>query len=120
MTDVENKTEIKEAEYTRGVRGEIGTATAADTVKQRYHATHYNRVDAEDKRNPNKKRWIKNTNAPSLKQFARKLMASGDANAKDFMANKHGAKDAKRSEANIASTKAAAAATKMGRKATKK
>jgi hypothetical protein len=114
MIEIENKeTEKKEVERTPGPKGVLGTATAGLTIKQRYHAAHFKRVDAEDKSNPGKRVWVKNPNAPSLKQYARGLSIKGDPNAKDWFDHKNGSMNAKRTEANIASAKAAGAATKM-------
>jgi hypothetical protein len=102
-------------EVPRGDRGEVGQATASLTIKQRYYEAFYKRVNAEDKNNPGRMIWVKLEGAPSLKQFARKLLASGDPNAKEWFANKRGAKNEKRSDANIAAARAAAAATKAER-----
>jgi hypothetical protein len=85
-----------------------------------YHAKHFVREDAGDKRNTHKKVWVKHPGAPSLKQFARQLIASGDQTAKDWMDHKHGSLNAERSDANQALTKVVAAATKSSKKATKK
>jgi hypothetical protein len=112
MSDVEQK----EDERQRGARGEIGVATASLTIKQRYHEAFFKRVDAGNKNNPTKKVWVKSEGAPSLKQFARKLLASGDANIKEWFANKNGAKDQHRSDANIKAAREAAAATKVERR----
>jgi hypothetical protein len=109
-------TEKKEDERQRGARGEVGTATASQTIKQRYHQACFKQVDAEDKHNPGKKLWVKLEGAPSLKQYARKLLASGDPTVKDWFGNKRGAKNAQRSEKNIAEAHAAAAATKVERR----
>ena len=119
MTD-EVHTDKKTEDKPRGERGFVGEATAALTLKQMYHQAHFQRVDAEDKRNPNKKVWVQNPGAPSLKRFARKLVASGDTVAKDFFANKKGAKNAQRSEANIKKAMESGSATKLKKKASKK
>lgn len=116
----ETVVEKKEPEYQRGVRGNIGTTTAALTIKQMYHAAHFKRVDAEDKRNPNKKVWVKNTGAPSLKMFARKLVAAGDLNAKDFFSHKSGSLNAKRSDVNAKAAAEARLATKSAKHKTGK
>jgi hypothetical protein len=92
--------ETPKQEYTRGVRGELGTASAGQTLKLRYHTTHFDREDAQDRRNPNKKRWVKHHGAPSLKVFARKLASQGDVGAKDWMECKKQALNLSRSEGN--------------------
>lgn len=102
-------------ERPRGDRGSVGQPTAALTVKQMYHTAFFKRVDAEDKQNPNKKVWVKSEGAPSLKQFARQMLAKGDATTKDWFAHKHGSMNAKRSETNIALAKTTAQATKAER-----
>lgn len=109
-------TEVAEQARPRGSRGELGEATASLTLKQRYHQSHFKRVDPEDKYNPNKRIWVKNEDAPSLKQFARKLLASGDISAKEWFANKNGAKNVSRSEANIKAAMEASNATKTERR----
>lgn len=103
-------------EYKPGNRGEIGQPTAALTLKQRYHQAHFDRVDAEDKKNPSKKMWVKHPGAPSLKQFARGLVSKGDPNAKDWLDHKSGSLNQKRSDANIVIAHAAFAATKLERR----
>lgn len=82
----------------RGERGELGVATASLTIKQR---------------------WLASKTGTSLKAYARNLAKSGDANAKEWLGNKAGAKNQKRSSANATAAKAAAAATKLGRKKSK-
>jgi hypothetical protein len=112
-------TEKKEPEYMPGDRGELGQPTASLTMKQRYHAAHFTREDAGDKRNPHKKVWVINSHAPSLKQFARKLLAQKDEVAVAWFGNKNGALNAKRSDANEKIQREAASATKLGRKKSK-
>lgn len=93
----DNKTQ--EQVQTRGQRGEVGVASASLTLKTRYASEG---------------RGI------SLKQFARKLAKEGDAVAKEWFANKSGAKNQKRTDSNINTAKAAGAATKMERRKAKK
>jgi hypothetical protein len=88
----------------------VGEPTAALTMKQRYHKTHFKRV---------KKLWVRNPGAPSLKQFARQLLASGDPIAKDWFAHKHGLLNKPRTNANIKAAREAAAATKASRRKAK-
>lgn len=114
MSDEVQKDQAEER--SRGDRGVVGEATAALTIKQRYHEAHFKRVDAEDKHNPTKKVWFKVEGAPSLKQFARKLLANGDPVAKDWFARKRGSMNAQRSDANIKAAREAAAATKLERR----
>ncbi len=108
--------ELTEEERPRGDRGIVGEPTAALTLKQRYHEAHFQRVDAEDKHNPTKRRWVKNPGAPSLKQFARELLASGDATAKEWFAHKRGSLNASRSDANLKAAREAASATKTAKR----
>jgi hypothetical protein len=103
-------------EYIRGDRGQVGEPTAATTIKQMYHRTHFTRVSAEDKRNPTKQVWKRNPNAPSLKQFARAQVLKGDTVAKDWLDHKNGSVDQSRTDANIALTKTIAAATHLERR----
>jgi hypothetical protein len=100
-------------EYKPGNRGELGVATASKTIKRQYHLAHFDLVDAEDKRNPNKKRWVKHPKAPSLKKFAHELASQGDIVAKNWFEQKGGALNAKRSDANEALTVTIAAATRL-------
>jgi hypothetical protein len=89
------------AENSRGDRGEVGTPTAACTIKQRW---------AEAKKtNPRL----------SLKQFARGLVKTKDANALDWFARKKGSMNQKRSDKNATEAKLAGSATKL-KKRTKK
>jgi hypothetical protein len=112
--------EAEVVQNTKGIRGEIGLGTPSSIMKNMYHATHFTREDSNNKKNPNKKVWVKNHRAPSLKQFARKQAADGNVVAKDFLANKLGAKDQKRSDANVALAKTIATATKLTKKGSKK
>jgi hypothetical protein len=110
------QTEQKKTEIVRGDRGEVGTPTASLTIKQQYHATYFTREDANNKQNPNKKKWVRNHGAPSLKRFARSLLAKGDQTAKDWFDCKHGALNAKRSDANEKAAREAATATRLERR----
>jgi hypothetical protein len=102
-TEKKTKTEkTAEAEQSaRGDRGELGQATAKLTIVQMWHAAHFTRKDANDKGNFRKRGWAHNPgNKVSLKKFARELAKSGNAVAKEWFANKSGAKNAQRSEKN--------------------
>lgn len=105
----------KTPERQRGDRGEMGVATAALTIKQLYHEACFKRVDAEDKHNPGRKVWVKNPDAPSLKQFARELKGESMDVAAQWFAHKKGSMDASRSDINIKAAKEAAFATKTER-----
>ncbi len=87
-------------EVARGDRGELGVATPALTIRQMWHEAHFTRKDVGDKHNPRKRIYVRNHGAPSLKRFARELAKSGNQVAKDWFANKSGAKNAERSEKN--------------------
>jgi hypothetical protein len=102
-TDKKTKTEkAAEAEQAaRGERGELGTATDKLTITQLWHAAHFTRKDANDKGNFRKRIWVANPGPKvSLKRFARELAKSGNAVAKEWFANKAGAKNAKRLDKN--------------------
>jgi len=115
MSD-EKKTEEKKQERTRGDRGELGKATAGLTMKQRWHEANFKRVDADNKRNPGKRIYVRNPGAVSLKAFARALAKEGDAVAKEWLANKLGAKNQGRSDANIKAARETSQATKAAKK----
>ncbi len=94
MADEKKTEKIEKAEQkARGDRGEVGVATAGKTLKARYRAEHFKRTD--------KSKWKRNPGAPSLKQFARGLAASGDKVAKDWFAHKAGSLNTNRSEKNV-------------------
>lgn len=112
----ETKTEEKKEETRRGDRGEVGTATAGLTIRQKWHAAAFRRESANDKHNPNRTIYVRLEGTPSLKQFARQLVKEGDSTAKEWFANKLGAKNQKRTDANIKAAKDAAQATKAAKK----
>jgi len=70
----------KKPEKNKGERGEIGEATSSLTIKKMWKANLVGKL--------------------SLKRYARQLLASGDATAKDWFACKNGAMNDKRSDAN--------------------
>lgn len=116
MNDINEESKpvvVKQQEHVRGDKGEVGQATAGLTIKQAYHHTHFTRISAEDKRNPNKQEWKRNSNAPSLKQFARAQVLKGDPVAKDWLDHKNGSMDQSRTDANVALTKIISAATHL-------
>ena len=108
MIDMEDTTVVEVAAVTqssKGERGEVGTASAAQTLKKLWHFEGGNL---------------------SLKQFARGLSSTKNDNraehkqvAQEWLKNKAGGKDAKRSEANQIRTRAEASATKLSRKGKK-
>lgn len=98
-TEKIEKTEEKQ-EVARGDRGFVGTASAAQTLTQRWHQENHLHQDVGDKHNPRKRRWVRKAGSPSLKQYARTLLKAGDALAKEWFANKRGAKNEKRSDKN--------------------
>lgn len=99
-----------------GERGELGVATAGDTIKQMWHAEHHVLQDVGDKHNPRKQLWVKRAGAPSLKKYAKALLASGNDVAKKWFASKAGANNAKRSDANRARAATEASASKAARR----
>lgn len=99
MIEIEQKQEQAEAqaqEKQRGARGVVGVATAAKTIKKRWHQQEGKKV--------------------SLKAFARKLADEGDQVAKDWLAHKSGSLNQKRSEKNVARVALEKSATKLAKK----
>lgn len=118
--NVSVKVEEQVAQPINRDRGIVGTPTAALTIKKMWHSAHFRQVSIKDGKGEHVKYdLVPNTGAPSLKQFARKLATSGDETAKEWLGNKAGAKDAKRSDANAALAKTISSATKLGRRAKK-
>lgn len=103
-------------EKVRGDRGELGTATAGLTIRQRWHEAHFSRVNAGEKHNPNKRIFVRNPGSPSLKAFARALAKDGDQIAKDWFAHKRGSMNQKRSDANVKASMEARTATKAAKR----
>jgi hypothetical protein len=91
--------EKSDSKPSRGERGDVGVASAGDTMKKLHRATG---------------------RGLSLRVFARQLLKDGDPVAKEWFSNKKGAKNQKRSEKNIAAAQVAASATKASRKKMKK
>jgi len=119
QTETTEPVETKKAEPeapSRGDRGEVGVATAALKIRQLWHETHFTRKDVGDKNNPVKRIWVPNHGTPSLKRFARELAKSGNQVAKDWFANKKGAKNQKRSEKNVARINLEKQASKAARR----
>ena len=81
--------------FTKGERGEVGTATASLLLKQR-HSSEGGGV--------------------SLKLFARKLAKDGDEVAKEWLANKLGGSAKARSDKNVALAKTSGSATKAAKR----
>lgn len=117
----DNVTVVSEmvAEKVRGPNGDVGKPTAALLIKLQWHAAHFKLVDTNNHQHPNRQSYLVNKGAPSLKQFARTLAKSGDETAKEWLGNKAGKKNQKRSDANVKAAQAAALATKQGRKKSK-
>lgn len=83
----------------RGSKGEVGKASAGDTMKQLHRATG---------------------RGLSLKVFVRDLVKAGNETAKAWFANKKGAANQARSDKNAAAAKVAADATKAAKRKQKK
>lgn len=98
-TETTELTPVKESEVTRGARGELGVASAGLTMRQRWHSA---------------KPGI------SLKRFARQLLKDGDAVAKEWFANKRGAKNAKRDDKSLQRIMSERTATKASKRKTGK
>jgi hypothetical protein len=106
----------KTEEHPPGVRGEVGQPTAGLTIRQKWHEAHFTRQDVGDKHNPRKRIWVRHHGAPSLKRFARDLAKSGDTVAKEWFANKSGAHNQERSDANKSRISLEAQATKSAKR----
>ena len=106
----------KEKEVTRGDRGELGIATAGLTIRQKWHEAHFTRVAAPTKHNPGRRIYVRNPGGLSLKAFARGLVKDGDPTAKEWLSNKLGSKNQKRSDANIKAATEARQATKAAKR----
>lgn len=115
----EKKVEEKKEERVPGPRGEVGEASASTKVHQMWREKHFDRVPAPTKWNPGRRVWVEKGGAPSLKQFARELAREGNQDAKEWFANKRGAKNEKRSDANVKAASEARMASKAARKKTK-
>lgn len=100
----------------RGNNGEVGQPTAGLTVKQRWHEAHFTLEDTKDGHHPNRQTWKRKHNIPSLKTFARQLSKEDDQVTKDWFANKAGAKNQKRTDANASKAVQSAAASKSARR----
>lgn len=103
--------EVEAQEIMRGPSGEVGQPTAALTLKQMWHETHFRLEEPPGNKNPRRRVWVPKSGI-SLKAFARELAASGNEVAKEWFANKGGSHNAKRSDTNVAAAHAAAAATR--------
>lgn len=88
-------------EVARGDRGVVGEASNADKLKQEWHEANFKLVDVSDKINPRRQAWAMKAGAPSLKRWAKQQAAAGNQLAKDWFANKAGAKNEVRSDKNI-------------------
>ena len=112
-TTVQVKEEVK-VERAPGARGEPGQPTAALTIRQMWHHAFFERVGGHG----NRREWVVKlgVNAPSLKRFARGLVAKGDQVAKDWFAHKKGSLNLKRSDANEKAAREAFIATKTERR----
>jgi hypothetical protein len=113
------KVEKKEDKWPQGPRGEVGEASAGLRIRQMWHEAHFKRV-ASESGNPRKRVYVPMAKAPSLKQFARQLAASGDAVAKEWLAHKKGSLNKERTPENTARIALEKQATMAARKKTKK
>jgi hypothetical protein len=110
------KTETTSENIPQGNRGELGQPTPSLTIKQRWHEASFKLFDPEDRQNPRKRVWVRLPNTPSLKQFVKNLVKSGDVVAKDWLDNKNGVKNDKRSDANEKAAREAAFASRTARR----
>jgi hypothetical protein len=81
----------------------VGTPSTAQQIKLKWHQAHFDNsgfIILSDGRH--RHYWKpKNSNHPSLKQFARELVSQGDSLAKDWMDHKAGSLNETRSDKNI-------------------
>lgn len=120
MSNEEKKQQDTEQEQkegmARGPKGELGTATAGLLIRQKWHEAHFKRIDTSNRAHPNRKTFMPQKGALSLKAFARKLAKEGDPVAKEWFAHKKGSANQKRSEKNATEAKLAGAATKTAKR----
>lgn len=83
-----------------GERGVVGIARPAQIIKLYWHEATHILMDVGNAANPRKQKWLRKTGTPSLKLFARQLLKSTNEDAGNWFANKRGACDEKRSDAN--------------------
>lgn len=114
----QNEVELTEEqkEIQRGERGEVGKATAGLTIKQQWHEATHLLQDVGDKNNPHKRAWVRKAGTPSLKKFARQLLASGNQLAKDWFDHKAGSLNEERTEKNRSRATLEATASKAARR----
>ena len=103
-------------EAPRGFRGELGKPTASLTIKQQWHEATHLLVDVGDNNNPRRQAWVRKAGTPSLKKFARQLLASGNQLAKDWFAHKSGSLNEERNEKNRSRASLEAQASKAARR----
>lgn len=97
-TETTVQTPVKDSDSARGSRGELGVPSAGLTIRQLWHAAN---------------------SGLSLKRFARQLVKEGNQTAKEWFANKKGAKNEKRSEKNQQRVNAEKSASKLARRGKK-
>jgi len=100
MADEKKIEETVVQEVVRGDRGVVGEASAAVTLKQMWHEATHSLEETADKTNPNRQSWVRNRGTLSLKQFAKSKAKESDKIAKEWFANKAGAKNEERSDKN--------------------
>ena len=106
--------EIKE--IPAGQRGEVGVSTPSSQIKLLWHQEHFVLQDVGNSKNPRKQAYIKHKAAPSLKKYARTLLAQGNEVAVNWYANKAGKLNEKRSDKNKARIALEAQASMSARK----
>ena|SRR5271165_2639957 len=85
-----------------GFRGEVGIASASQTLKQMWHEAHHVLQSVGNSKNPRKELWVKHKGAPSLKKFGRQLALAKDPVAMAWLSNKSGGLNEKRTDKNRA------------------
>lgn len=118
MEDMKPVVEDTVVEVVKGPRGELGTSTTADRVKDAWHEKHFKTVELEPDANHGRVRHVLEAypNAPSLKRYARDAAASGNQDAKDWLDHKAGSLNEPRSEKNIARAMIEAQASKAAKR----
>jgi hypothetical protein len=102
-----------------GPRGIVGVATAACTIKRLWHEATHVLQNIGNSKNPRKQAWIRKAGSVSLKKFARQLAAKENdhqTTAKEFFANKRGAKEQARSNTTLSRIMLEKQASKSARK----
>lgn len=97
-------------------RGELGTASTSDLIKQMWHKATHKRVKNHDDDHPTRKTWVKMDGAPSLNSFAKKLASEGVQIAQDWLDHKDGSLNQTRTLENMKRATESRSATKLAKR----